>query len=369
MSKKLVSKKVIGFVVAMSLMSVTLVAKPVMKKITAYLNPMITYDYDGEEILEDINAITYENKTYVPVSEFAKALGKDVSYKNGKIYISSKDKEVKQIVIDKAFIKEVNKENNQVTILPANSKDSYENYIVLNVGPDTLLRHEKIKKRIVLNDLEVGMEVKVAHSLMSTFSIPPQTSAFEIMIYGNNGEVTTPDKENNNEVTMGNVKEISPESNQVTILPLGQKDSYENYKVLNVSDQTLIKNEKSGKTLKLKDLTIGMKVKAVHSQIMTFSLPPQTPTYKIIVIDELGTDKEDDDEYEIEDAVIKDINQAEQYLLVTKKGKDYKIVFDKNTEVEFDKGNKKATINSLKIGQLVDVEVENGVADEIEIQN
>ncbi len=282
MNKKLISKRVIALIAAMSLIGVPLVAKPVMKKITAYLNPTITYMYDGEKVLEDVNSLTYGNKTYVPVSEFAKALGKDVSYKNGKIVIISKEEEkveeeeveeAKERIIDKATIKEINKENNQVTILPAGSKDSYENFIILNVGPDTLLRHEKLKIRVILDDLEVGMEVKVAHSLISTFSLPPQTNAFDVMIYGNSGTVTTPDKD------------------------------------------------------------------------------------------------KDKDEYEIEDAVIKEINKTEQYLVIVKKDKEYKITFNKKTEVEFEKGNKKANIDSLKVGQVVDVEVEDGVAEEIEIQN
>lgn len=367
MSKKLLSKKVIAIVATMSLVSVPLVAKPIMKKITAYLNPTITYIYDGKEILDDVNSITYGNKTYIPVSEFAKALGKDVRYKNGKIIITSKVEDVKQIIIDKAVIKEIDKQNNQVTILPAGRKDSYENYIILNVGSDTFLRHEKLKKIVVLDDLEVGMEVKVAHSLVSTSSLPPQTNAFEMMIYANSGTVTIPDEENH-KVSMGTVKEVDVQGNQVTILPAGQKDSYENYIVLNVSDKTLLKNEKQGKLLNLKDLTVGMKVKAVHSQIATFSLPPQTPTYKIIVIDQWETD-DDKDDYELEDAVITQINHAEKYLIVVEGGKEYKVIFTNKTKVEYEKENKKPNVNSLKVGNVVDIEVEDGVAEEIEVQN
>lgn len=372
MNKKILSKKVIGIVAAMSLISVPLMAKPVMKKITAHLNSAITYAYDGKEILKDVNSITYGNKTYVPVNEFARALGKDVSYKNGKIIVTSKVEEIKQITIDKSVIKEINKQNNQVTILPAGREDSYENYIILNVGPNTLLRHEKLKKIVVLNDLEVGMEVKVAHSLVSTSSLPPQTNAFEMVIYANSGTVTTPDEEDdqNHKVSMGTVKEVNVAGNQVTILPVGQKDSYENYIVLNVSDQTLLKNAKQGKLLNLKDLTVGMKVKAVHSQMATFSLPPQTPTYKIIVIDKWDTGKDDDKEdYDLEDAVIKQINHAEKYLVVVADGKEYKVIFTNKTKVEYDKGNKKPNVNSLKVGQVIDIEVEDGVAEEIEVQN
>ncbi|MEK5434832.1 copper amine oxidase N-terminal domain-containing protein [Paenibacillus sp. FSL H8-0261] len=55
--------------------------------------------------------------------------------------------------------------------------------------------------------------------------------------------------------------------------------------VLNVGEDTTIEMA-DGTKLALKDLHIGMTVKAEHSMIMTMSLPPQTPTYKITVLDE-----------------------------------------------------------------------------------
>lgn len=54
--------------------------------------------------------------------------------------------------------------------------------------------------------------------------------------------------------------------------------------VLNVGEDTTIEMA-DGTKLALKDLQIGMTVKAEHSMIMTMSLPPQTPTYKITVLD------------------------------------------------------------------------------------
>lgn len=54
--------------------------------------------------------------------------------------------------------------------------------------------------------------------------------------------------------------------------------------VLNLSkDIQLISAE--GKEIKLADLSIGMVVEAEHSLMMTKSLPPQTPTYKVTVLD------------------------------------------------------------------------------------
>ncbi|WP_340400332.1 copper amine oxidase N-terminal domain-containing protein [Paenibacillus sp. FSL H8-0079] len=55
--------------------------------------------------------------------------------------------------------------------------------------------------------------------------------------------------------------------------------------VLNLSDETKFTSVE-GKEIALTDLTIGMNVEAEHSQITTRSLPPQTPTYKVTVLDD-----------------------------------------------------------------------------------
>jgi hypothetical protein len=54
--------------------------------------------------------------------------------------------------------------------------------------------------------------------------------------------------------------------------------------VLNVGTDTTISSAE-GTALAFTDLHIGMTVKAEHSIISTFSLPPQTPTYSITVLD------------------------------------------------------------------------------------
>lgn len=54
--------------------------------------------------------------------------------------------------------------------------------------------------------------------------------------------------------------------------------------VLNIGPDTAIELSDGSKAT-IKDLSIGMTVKAEHSMIMTMSLPPQTPTFKITVLD------------------------------------------------------------------------------------
>ncbi|MGF9700342.1 MULTISPECIES: copper amine oxidase N-terminal domain-containing protein [Paenibacillus] len=61
--------------------------------------------------------------------------------------------------------------------------------------------------------------------------------------------------------------------------------------VLNLGEDTVIKSA-DGKEIALADLTIGMTVEAVHAPIMTMSLPPQTPTYQVTVLDTVSADAE-----------------------------------------------------------------------------
>lgn len=60
--------------------------------------------------------------------------------------------------------------------------------------------------------------------------------------------------------------------------------------VLNVSKDTVYQDAQ-GTPLAFADLTLGMKVEVEHSLAATLSLPPQTPTYKITVLDK--SDKQD----------------------------------------------------------------------------
>ncbi|WP_246078952.1 copper amine oxidase N-terminal domain-containing protein [Paenibacillus piri] len=55
--------------------------------------------------------------------------------------------------------------------------------------------------------------------------------------------------------------------------------------VLNIGEDTVVQ-KKDGAKLAFSDLHVGLTVEAEHSNAATLSLPPQTPTYKITVLDE-----------------------------------------------------------------------------------
>ena len=56
--------------------------------------------------------------------------------------------------------------------------------IQLNVSEETNIHHVMNRRLYMINDLEAGMKISGTHSEAATFSIPPQSAAFEIVIEG-----------------------------------------------------------------------------------------------------------------------------------------------------------------------------------------
>jgi hypothetical protein len=96
-----------------------------------------------------------------------------------------------------------------------------------------------------------------------------------------------------NQVTITSEEDVKTVTERGVITHISNQDKYQSIQiggagpdgiVLNLSENTqLISAE--GKEIKLAALSIGMVVEAEHSLMMTKSLPPQTPTYKVTVLD------------------------------------------------------------------------------------
>lgn len=85
------------------------------------------------------------------------------------------------ITIEKAIIKNVDITNNRVTILPDGKENELGNYIILNIGEQTIIK-DKCDHPHTLEDLKERMCIKVIHSPIMQPSYPPQTGAFQIII-------------------------------------------------------------------------------------------------------------------------------------------------------------------------------------------
>lgn len=140
---------------------------------------------------------------------------------------------------------------------------------------DKTVIHDENGKALTIKDLKAGMEITAIHSMAATFSIPPQTAVYEIIV---EVEDEKDEPEKNGVELKGEIRAI--EESRVTVGP----EDYQKQTILIVTDDTKIQDE-DGNALTLKDLKEGMEIAAVHSEVSTRSLPPQTVAFEITVVD------------------------------------------------------------------------------------
>lgn len=179
-------------------------------------------------------------------------------------------------ISNEAVIKSIDKNDGNTQILittnEANPMD-----IMLNLSNDT---------KVDLGSLNIGDTVNVKYSKAMTRSIPPQSAAFEIeKIDSNNSnpEASLP-IENGlpSAMTLNAVIGEITDGNYKSILV---NDSQNSQIALNLDSNTAILKV-DGTEIGISELKAGDRVTVLHSPAMTFSLPPQTYAYAIILSDE-----------------------------------------------------------------------------------
>lgn len=145
--------------------------------------------------------------------------------------------------------------------------------VVLNIGKDTTLIN-KDGKTVAAGSLVKGAKVIGFYGPMMMKSLPPIGNAVKVVVNDAKEEVKSVE-------TTGVITAVNndKERQSVQIQGIGTEGI-----VLNVGKDTELQAA-DGSKLTLADLKPGMTVKAEHSLVMTMSLPPQTPTYKITVLD------------------------------------------------------------------------------------
>lgn len=293
------SKKLLVMLTAMGTLSVTLVAAPIVKNVTAKIDPSISFNLNGEAVMKDSKALMYNDTLYLPVRALGDTLDASIDYKDKVVYITTEAQEnaevasqtepttkevpaeAEAITIKEATIKAIDLEAKQVSILPAGLEDVYTNYIVLSVDDNTTLADNDAA--IKLEDLATDMKVSVSHSTMMTRSLPPQTAAFNINVLA---ESPAP-LEN---VTLEDVQIVEVNKTDFGYdVVVGNNASPEDYlrqTIIHINEDTVIRHEKNKRIYTAADLEKGMKVKVVHSPIMTLSLPGQTVGFEIIILAE-----------------------------------------------------------------------------------
>lgn len=295
------SKKLLIMLTAMGTLSVTLVAAPIVKNVTAKIDPAISFNLNGEKVMENSEALMYNDTLYLPVRALGDTLDAGIEYKDKVVYITTEDthnvatastKEVsvpveeaaqalEAVTIKEAKIIEVDALGNQITILPAGLEDVYTNYIVLNINDETVVEMDGVK--LTLTDLTEGMSISATHSSLSTRSMPPQTAAFTLTVLASDTEVAPLEN-----VTLKDVQVVEVEKGDqgYTVL-VGKNANPEdrmNQTILHLDENTVIKHEKNKAIYTAADLEKGMKLTVVHAPIMALSLPGQTTAIEITIL-------------------------------------------------------------------------------------
>lgn len=203
------SRKKFIFLMALCILgtSATIFAAPKLKPVRSYLASSFKYTINGKAALDKSPTIIYKDTVFVPVEDLVKALGHQVTIKDGVVTISTCDANcpsptpiprptpaptpiprptpnIPNGVIPRAEIIAIDFNTKTVTVVPAGKENSPENQVALKVTPNTVITDGKTKKLYSIEDLNTSMQVKVVHSPVMTKSIPPQTEALEITLLG-----------------------------------------------------------------------------------------------------------------------------------------------------------------------------------------
>jgi len=132
----------------------------------------------------------------------------------------------------------------------------------IRLTPETTFSEYGSSKALTVADLKVGDTLKVTHPNVMLAIYPPQYPAVHI------------EKLQNVVFRTGVISEIGEDWFMV--------DSFDNGIRINTSVDTVYLSA-YGKEMTFKDLHIGNRVQVYHSMIATFSIPPQSPGFKVIV--------------------------------------------------------------------------------------
>ncbi|MBR5536124.1 MAG: hypothetical protein IKU60_05695 [Clostridia bacterium] len=143
--------------------------------------------------------------------------------------------------------------------------------VIFMADDNTFFRHEMNRRLYRFDDVQVGNVLKVYFSEAMTLSLPPQTYAKEVVFL--NEEVKA-----ENVTTTGKVLSVNTEESFFTV----EKEDGSRVR-FNVSEETFFHHVMNRMLYRLESLEEGMEVDVIHSDAMTFSLPPQAGAIEVII--------------------------------------------------------------------------------------
>lgn len=181
---------------------------------------------------------------------------------------------VENNITSKVIIKSIEKSEEITRILVTPVDDSSMD-IMLNISDDT---------KIDLETLKEGDIVLATYSKAMTRSIPPQSNAIEIVRENSNMDDIAAQPNLSLMNLNAIISQITDEEGYKSILVDDSNDK-DSQISLNIDNNTIVMNA-NGEAVNFSDLKAGDRINVVHSLAMTFSLPPQTYAYAVIVNNE-----------------------------------------------------------------------------------
>lgn len=142
--------------------------------------------------------------------------------------------------------------------------------VMFMVDDTTSIHHEMNRRLYTIADIEEGMTINVNHAEAMTASLPPQVAAYEVIIM-NAEEVKV-----ENVTTSGKVVAIGEDFFTV------EKEDGGRVR-FNVSEETFFHHVMNRMLYRFESIEEGMEVDVIHSDAMTFSLPPQAGAIEVII--------------------------------------------------------------------------------------
>lgn len=176
--------------------------------------------------------------------------------------------QVENAVIEEVYVETCESGYILISYTPPRQNNRNQNeQIRLNVSKYTIIKSQ-YGEPLSLCDLDVGLRVNAEFSVAVTSSIPPQSSAYRIIvIIGESNTTVTIDRvvsvdAVNGVLTTGNSFDISE---QISFI---------------ISDNTFIL-DRNGNRIPLGQVKPGQMVLVEHANFQTMSIPPQSPAYLV----------------------------------------------------------------------------------------
>lgn len=155
---------------------------------------------------------------------------------------------------------------------PGGGRNRFSQNLRLNINRNTVILNS-FGGRMCPCCIRQGMRIDAAFSARTTRSIPPQASAFLIIVQRR-------PQENPSVVSDGRIAFVDTTNN---FLYTGNPNNINSQTRYVVTDQTVI-SDRSGRRIRLGALRPGQMVRITHANFQTASIPPQTTAFRIQLI-------------------------------------------------------------------------------------